>query len=209
MIIFDLDGTLWDSTENTAKAWSEEIRREGMDAVMTPEEVAKVMGMTMPEIEKELLGRYGVEIGSDLFLKCMEYENEYLTEHGAILYPGVRETLEKLHQAGHQMAIVTNGQEGYVNAFLKSMNMEKYFCDIEEWGHTLKPKADNIKLVMSRNGVTRAVYVGDIQNDANSSEEAGIPCISAEYGFGHIENPIARMEKFEDLPRILREIGYE
>lgn len=208
MVIFDLDGTLWDSAENVAISWNHVAEQEGKPIRVTAEDIHRVMGMTMDEIANTLMAEFDVEMRSDIFNKCSDYEVEYLTEHGGELFKGVRETLEKLHDEGHKLAIVTNGQANYVPAFMKSMNMEHLFCDYEEWGRTFKSKADNIKLVMSRQGVTDAVYVGDIQNDANSAAEAGIPCISAEYGFGHIENPIARMEKFSDLPAILEKIGY-
>ena len=206
MIIFDLDGTLWDSAENVAVSWNHVAEQEGKPICVTAEDIHRVMGMTMEEIANTLMAEFDVEMRSDIFNKCSEYEIEYLMQHGGQLFEGVRETLEKLHDDGYKLAIVTNGQANYVSAFMKSMNMEHLFCDYEEWGRTFNSKADNIKLVMARQGETNAVYVGDIQNDANSAAEAGIPCISAEYGFGHIENPIARLEKFCDIIEVIKSI---
>ena len=206
MIIFDLDGTLWDSAENVAISWNHVAEQEGKPIHVTAEDIHRVMGLTMDEIAEVLMSEYDVELRSDLYEKCAEYEVEYIAEHGGELFEGVRETLEQLHDAGYRMAVVSNCQAGYVPAFIKSMKMEHLFCDYEEWGRTFKSKADNIKLVMARQGETDAVYVGDIQNDANSAAEAGIPCISAEYGFGHIENPIARLGKFSDIIEIIKSI---
>lgn len=203
MIIFDLDGTLWDSGVNTAKSWTIAAQRKGYDVEMTADEVRSIMGMTMDQIEEVLYSRYNVTSGSEMFVTCMNYENEYLAEHGGDLFPNVRETLEKLHNEGYKLAIVSNCQEGYVPAFMKSMDMGRYFCDYEEWGRTGLSKAENIRLVMKRNNVEEAVYIGDIQNDANSAAEAGIACIAAEYGFGHIENPTARFDDISQLPEII------
>ena len=107
------------------------------------------------------------------------------------------------------MAVVSNCQEGYIKAFLDSMDMDSYFVDYEEWGHTGLLKADNIRLVMERNGVSEAVYIGDIQKDSDAAHEAGIPCISADYGFGDISDAEGRIEKFADLPSELKRIGYK
>ena len=49
---------------------------------------------------------------------------------------------------------------------------------------------------------------GDIQKDADASAEAGIPCIWAKYGFGHIAEPAAVLEEFAGLPGILLENGW-
>ena len=118
------------------------------------------------------------------------------------------ETLQEMQDAGVQMAVVSNCQEGYIPAFIASMDMGRYFVDYEEWGRSGLLKADNIRLVMSRNGADKAVYVGDIQKDADASAEAGVPCIWAAYGFGHIEEPAAVLRKFSDLPDALRELGF-
>jgi len=106
------------------------------------------------------------------------------------------------------MAVVSNCQEGYVKAFLDSMDMWKYFCDYEEWGRTYLLKAGNIRLVMERNGEDKAVYVGDIQKDSDASHEAGIPCIYAAYGFGEIRDAEGVINRFDELPGVLKKMGF-
>ena len=100
-------------------------------------------------------------------------------------------------------------KEGYIKAFLDSMDMSEYFIDYEEWGRTGLLKADNIRLVMERNGCDNAVYIGDIQNDSNAAHEAGIPCIYAAYGFGEIADAEGTIYKFAKLPEELERIGLE
>ena len=144
----------------------------------------------------------------ELARRCEVFENAYIAEHGGALFEGVREILEELYGAGVPMAIVSNCQEGYIPAFLRSMKMEKFFIDYEEWGRSGLLKADNIRLVMKRNGVEQAVYVGDIQKDADASAEAGVPCIWAAYVFGHVEKPAAVMHSFRELPQLLKKVKY-
>ena len=209
MIIFDLDGTLWDSTVPVAESWNVIIEEEtGESDRLTPEDISNVMGMTMTQIADTLFSDIEGEARYEIAHKCEVYENEYIRRRGARLFPGVLETLELLLEKGAKMAVVSNCQKDYVAAFIESMHMEKYFVDYEEWGRTGLDKAGNIRLVMERNGEDKAVYVGDIQRDSDSAHQAGIPCIYAAYGFGYISDAEGEIEYFEELPAVLENLGY-
>lgn len=209
MIIFDLDGTLWDSGVSVAESWNMEIERvTGRPSNILPDDIRRNMGKTMNEIADDVMAQFEPEERYALARRCEVFENKYIEEHGGELYEGVRETLGKLADAGVFMTIVSNCQEGYVPAFIKSMDMAEFFPDYEEWGRSGFLKADNIRLIMKRNGFDRAIYVGDIQKDADASAKAGIPCIWAAYGFGTIKEPAAVLEKFSDLPQTLKVLGY-
>ena len=208
MVIFDLDGTLWDSGDSVGESWNIVIQRAGYDLTVTADDLRRNMGKTMNEIADDLFGFLPEEERYALARRCEVFENAYITEHGGILFEGVRETLKELYDAGVKMSIVSNCQEGYIPAFLTSMDMHRYFIDYEEWGRSGLLKADNIRLVMERNGVDKAVYVGDIQKDADASAKAGVPCIWAAYGFGHIDKPAGVLNEFSELPQVLKDLGY-
>ena len=208
MVIFDLDGTLWDSSENVAASWNVVIEQElGKPNALTGADILQYMGLTMTEIADLHFGFLPPEQRYDLSHKCEVFENGYITEHGGRLFEGVEENLKKLKDMGVKMAVVSNCQEGYVKAFLDSMDMWKYFVDYEEWGRTFLSKADNIKLVMERNGEDKGIYVGDIQKDCDSAHAAGVPCIYAAYGFGEISDAEGRIDSFSELPGGLKELG--
>ena len=209
MVIFDLDGTLWDSGDSVGESWNIVIQRAGYDLTVTADDLRRNMGKTMNEIADDLFGFLPEEERYALARRCEVFENAYITEHGGRLFEGVRETLKELYDAGVKMSIVSNCQEGYIPAFLTSMDMHRYFIDYEEWGRSGLLKADNIRLVMERNGVEKAVYVGDIQKDADASAKAGVPCIWAAYGFGHIDKPAGVLNEFSDLPQVLKKLGYK
>ena len=208
MVIFDLDGTLWNSSRVVAESWNIAIKEDGYDLVLTSDDIMRGMGKTMNAIADGLFGFLPEKERYALARHCEKYENEYLADHSGDLFDGVEETLALLRDAGVKMAVVSNCQEGYVKAFLDSMDMWKYFCDYEEWGRTYLLKAGNIKLVMERNGEDKAVYVGDIQKDSDASHEAGIPCIYAAYGFGEITDAEGVINKFDELPGVLKEMGF-
>ena len=209
MLIFDLDGTLWDSSVSVVESWNFLIKKEtGIDRGLVPEDLQRNMGKTMNEIADDLFGDLPEDERYALARKCEVFENGYITEHGGVLFDGVRETLAELFGIGTVMAVVSNCQEGYIKAFLDSMDMWDYFVDYEEWGRTGLLKADNIRLVMERNGADKAVYIGDIQKDADASHKAGIPCIWAAYGFGDICDAEGKIDSFSELPAELERMGY-
>ena len=209
MVIFDLDGTLWNSAANVAASWNVVIEKEvGKEHTLTADDIMRYMGLTMTEIADRHFGFLPEKERYELSRHCEVYENGYITEHGGDLFEGVEETLAKLKDMGVKMAVVSNCQEGYVKAFLDSMDMWKYFIDYEEWGRTMLLKADNIELVMERNGADKGIYVGDIQKDSDAAHAAGVPCIYAAYGFGEISDGIATINSFDELPAVLEELGY-
>lgn len=209
MVIFDLDGTLWDSSVSVAASWTLLIKNETDYGIeVSPADSKRNMGRTMDEIADDLYGALPPDERYALARRCEVFENEYIAEHGGILFEGVKETLGKLLEKGVKMSVVSNCQEGYIPAFIKSMDMSRFFVDYEEWGRSGMLKADNIRLVMERNNIEKAIYVGDIQRDADAAHEAGIPCIYAAYGFGEIEDAEGTIESFDQLPAVLDELGY-
>jgi phosphoglycolate phosphatase len=209
MVLFDLDGTLWDSSVRVAESWNILIQQEyGYDRGLTAADISRNMGKTMNAIADDLFGDLPEDERYALARKCEVFENGYISEHGGRLFDGVEETLRMLRDAGVRMSVVSNCQEGYVKAFLDSMDMWKYFEDYEEWGRSGLLKADNIKLVMERNGVSRGIYVGDIQKDSDAAHEAGVPCIWAAYGFGEIKDAEAVIQSFDELPAVLKKLGF-
>ena len=55
-LIFDMDGTLWDSAANVAASWNEELRRNGSNVTFTEQDVKSVMGQTMDAIALKKAG---------------------------------------------------------------------------------------------------------------------------------------------------------
>ena len=207
MLIFDLDGTLWNSSSQVADSWNVVLKEyEPSLPLFTAKDIYSVMGKTMDEISDALLSGKNIKNRRELFRRCEEYEIEYITEHGGILYPEVEETIRELYHSGYAMSVVSNCQLGYVNSFFISMNMGQYFCDQEEWGSTGLLKKDNIRLVMERNHFENAVYIGDTAGDETAAHKAGIPFIHAAYGFGNAECPEGVIYTFSELPTVLREV---
>ena len=205
-IIFDMDGTLWDAAEEIAKSWGDAIQTsEITDKVLTKEDMMKVMGKPMDDLMAALFPELTDTDREKLLKECCQVENDYLRKHGAKLYDGVEEMFATL-QKDYFLAIVSNCQSGYIEAFLEYYGFEKYIDDIQCFGMNQLPKGENIRLVVERNHLEKAVYVGDIQGDYEASMQAGVDFIHAAYGFGEIVEKVPRIQKLEELPQVVAEL---
>lgn len=201
-ILFDLDGTLWDATKPIKQSWNEVLLRhsEIKRPPITEDELGECMGLTMYKIAEKLFPNESEYVQKMLMDELCHYENEYLSQHGGILYDGLEEVLKKLHE-NFKLYIVSNCQDGYIQAFIKAHHMENYFDDTECWGRTRTSKGISNKILMERNGLKCPVYVGDTQSDAQSAKEAGIDFIYAAYGFGKVKDKdyIKKINKVKEL----------
>ncbi len=205
--IFDLDGTMWNALDGIHLTWNQVVANHS-DYRKEPisfEELEGCLGLPMTEIAARLFPSTTAEQQQALMDECCAKENDYLAEHGGILYPRLEETLLKLKKS-YQLFVVSNCQPGYIESFIKAHKLEKCFDDIECWGNNLLPKGENNKLIMERNKVTRAVYVGDTAGDEESARVAGIPFIFAKYGFGEAKAPDYILDAFSNLPELMDQI---
>lgn len=206
-IIFDMDGTLWDSSIQVCKAWDVAVAECGYDrAPITQDEMQGVMGKTMDVIAEILFPFAKGKEQEALLEACCKKENDYLREHGGILYPDIRSTMERLKDMGYHLYIVSNCQAGYIEAFLDYYQMWDLVLDIECYGNNNLQKADNIALLAERNELDDAVYVGDIQGDYDSSCKAGVKFIHAKYGFGTIDDVVPEICSFAELTDVITQV---
>ena len=202
-IIFDLDGTLWDATGCSVDIWNRVFDKHKKTSMrMTQEISSSLMGKTMPEIGAALFPNMTEEERMSIVNDFGDEEVKYLSEHGANVFDGVEETLSALEK-DYNLYIVSNCQDGYVPAFLHAHNMGHHFKDIEMSGRTGMEKGENIKLIMNRNGIDNAVYVGDTAGDESAARYAGIPFVWAAYGFGKAKAPDGVIQTIGDLANLL------
>lgn len=185
-ILFDLDGTLWDSTEAVTESWCRALKDQpDVRALPTHAQITGVMGMTAEDLTETLMPYLPLARRMELFDLCAQVENDYLRQHGGVLYEGLTETLETLHKK-LRLAIVSNCNREYIDCFLEAHRLGEYFDDWECIGRSGLQKWENIRLVARRTGILSPVYVGDTVLDREAAEKAGVPFIHAAYGFGKV-----------------------
>lgn len=180
-IIFDLDGTLWDTTEEIKDVWNKVAKKYNLK--IKSAQIKEIMGLTKEEIINYLFSR-NKEKGIEFIEICQKSENEYLSKNGGHIYKNTLSTIKEL-SLKFDLYIVSNCQSGYIEAFLEYYSLKQYFKDYECSGNTGMNKYDNIKNVLKRNNILKAIYVGDTQKDYESADKNGVPFIWAEYGFGN------------------------
>ena len=198
-IIFDVDGTLWDSTDVVARAWTQYLReKEHMEIEITSQKLMTLFGQLLPDLAKALFPDLSEEEQLRVIDACCQAEHEALLKECAPLYEDLEQTLQKL-SAEYPLFIVSNCQAGYIEVFLQATGFSKYFKGHLCPGDTGMAKAENITRIVDDYHLNSPVYVGDTMGDYEACRKAGVPFIFASYGFGNVPEPYAVIQKPMDL----------
>jgi len=203
-VIFDLDGTLWDSTGNVALAWEDARRQvDYVTEAITQERVRSVTGMAYDAIFEVLLPNMEPEKRNHFKAICAQSEIDTLNANGGDMYAGLEEAIKYL--AGkYKLFIVSNCQNGYIETFFAHSPVTAYFSGYQCYGTKRQPKAENIKDIVNDHNLKTPVYVGDTWGDHDSAKKAGVPFIFADYGFGKVDGEqIASISSLGDLVELL------
>lgn len=188
-LIFDVDGTIWDTTPVVEKAWNAALDESGLSyAHVTADKLKSLFGLPMDTIIQRILPDENDEVRKKFKPVCYRYEESYVERESGILYEGIGEAVKEL-ASKYPLFIVSNCQSGYIELLLKKTGFAPYFKDFTCNGDTGLLKDENIKLIVKRNGLKSPVYVGDTQGDADACAKADVPIVYASYGFGKIKSP--------------------
>ncbi len=202
-ILFDLDGTLWDSGETVLPAWNRVLAKVNVRPPVTMDELNSFMGLGPQDLADKFLPMLKDPAERlALFTRCFDAEVEAIRVEGARLYDGVLEMLAALQERGCFLAVVSNCKDGYIQAFLDYYQLHDVFTDFESAGATGLTKGENIALVLERNGFSTAdaLYVGDTVWDMEASMKAGVDFLHAAYGFGSVPEGTPRAECPGEIP---------
>ena len=198
-LIFDLDGTLWDTSAACAVSWNNVLARTGIAfRVMTEHDVRAVTGLSHEGCIRAAFAGLSEQQLLTLVRETIIEDNLVVRERGADLYPGVREGIVRL-AATYPLFIVSNCQSGYIEMFTSLTNLSTCFVDFECWGNTGLSKAENLASVIARNALKRALFIGDMQSDQTAARETNTPFAFVEYGFGDCPDAALRFATFDAL----------
>ena len=185
LIIFDVDGTLLDTTEGVIEAVKFVIKKNSLKA-LAEEQLRTFIG---PPIQKSFETHYSLtkERAQEL---ANDFRNRYKSEDlfKATPYEGVYDLMEQLMKLGYIIAIATYKRHDYAIDILKHFKFHKYTSIMYGADHFNKLTKKDIILkciedtsIMSYEEV---LMVGDTDNDAIGAKELGIDFIGVTYGFG-------------------------
>ncbi len=198
--IFDVDGTIWDSTPVVEKAWNAALNDTGHGNVsITADRLKGLFGLPMLDIIEDILPGSTLKEREAFLPVCSKYEFEYLERESGVVYKGLEETFKKLAGLKIPLFIVSNCQSGYIELMYRKTGFGDYFKDQICPGDTGKLKADNILIMTERHKLERPAYVGDTVMDMEACRKAGVPFIHAAYGFGKVDEPDHSIRTPEEL----------
>jgi phosphoglycolate phosphatase len=208
LLIFDLDGTLIDSRLDLAHSVNATRAHMGMGPLEF-ERVYSYVGNGAPVLIRRALGDQAteaeVEEGLEFFL---EYYREHALDYTR-LYPGVKESLDRLQAAGKRLAVLTNKPVRMSRAIVEGLGVDGHFFRLYG-GNSFdfkKPNPIGIETLMRETGVAReaTMMVGDSAVDVQTARNAQVACCGVMYGFQPetLADPapdltVERMEDFAD-----------
>jgi phosphoglycolate phosphatase len=186
LLIFDLDGTLIDSRLDLAHAVNATRSHMGMRP-LDHERVYSYVGNGAPVLVRRVLGDQASEAEVE---EALEFFLEHYREHYldfTTLYPGVRESLDRLRAAGKQMAVLTNKPVRISRAIVDGLGVGGHFFQVYG-GNSFdfkKPHPIGVETLMKEAAVSGnlTLMVGDSSVDIETARNAGIQCCGVTYGF--------------------------
>ncbi|MBP0446516.1 HAD-IA family hydrolase [Roseomonas sp. SSH11] len=205
--LFDLDGTLLDSAPDIHSALERLMARHGRPG-FTREEVWRMIGDGVTVLIQRASGVRNLPFSPGLVADFMaDYEAHAADE--TCPFPGIPEVLAGLKAAGWRLAVCTNKPEKAARIILDDLGLSPVLDDIGGGDSfpVRKPHPGHPLAILARMGgdASRAVLIGDHQNDTRSAKAAGIAPVFAAWGYGLPEMaegaPVASAPA--DLPGIL------
>jgi len=180
LLIFDLDGTLFEAKPVVFKADYALLDDLGLPPV-DEETLVRAAGRGIYEFLAAILPE-GFDIDA-AWVRYIEIVCDVIKDCGA-LFPGAAEALERLHKAGHEIVICSNSPEKYTKTVLEHTNITAFvtrFVCAEDYG----TKAAAVYSLLKPGAA--AVVIGDTHGDITAAMANELPSIAAMYGYGNKE----------------------
>jgi phosphoglycolate phosphatase len=206
-VIFDLDGTLADTSGDLLAAANHCFREMGHGDVLGPEDAGIALrgGRRMLSAGLARLGIEDTGLIDAYYPKLLVAYSQNIARH-TVLYPGAMEAVHALRGAGMAVGICTNKPEGLAAQLLTELGVRDDFGALVG-ADTLpvrKPDPAPLHETARRLGAERYLLVGDSDTDRNTAAAAGVPCILVTFGPSGEDmqalKPEALLEHYGDLP---------
>lgn len=212
-VVFDLDGTLADTSGDLLAAANACFVGMGAGQVLTPADAGTALrgGRAMLRLGMARIGREGDEAEIDRqYPLLLEAYSGAIAVHTR-LYPGAMEAVAALEASGHNVAICTNKPEALARQLLSDLNVLDAFAALigADTLPVRKPDPEPLREAVRRAGGDPAIacLVGDSDTDRNTARAAGVPSILVTFGPSGEDmaalDPEVLLEHFDHLPGVV------
>ena len=207
LLIFDLDGTLADTSQDITDALNYALKPLGV-RTYSVEETKAMVGSGISRLIESLVPAQSdseKEAGAKAraVARFLEHYDNHLIDN-TLLYPGVKDTLSRLGR--YKKAVLSNKREKYSRQILNDLGVLEYFDLV--WGsdsvREKKPSPVPILDLMNAIGVSNeeTAIIGDSNYDIEAGRAAGIKTVGVTYGFRSrefLKDADTIVDRFEDL----------
>jgi phosphoglycolate phosphatase len=215
-VIFDLDGTLADTSGDLIAAANVCFRQMGLGDVLDPGTDAGIAlrgGRMMLTRGLERAGQFSETTVIEYYPVLLEAYAGSIDTH-TVMYPGAMDAVEVLKTQGYGVGICTNKPEGLANLLLGRLGILEAFGSMVG-ADTLpvrKPNPEPLREAARRAGgdPARCILIGDSDTDRNTAKAAGVPSVLVTFGPSGADmaalQPEALLDRYEDLPQVVAQL---
>lgn len=186
VILFDLDGTLTDSSSGIMNSIVYALKKYNI-SVENTDDLRKFLG---PPLHESFRDFYGFD--DEKSMEAVGFYREYFSTKGLLeneVYSGIREMLEDLKENGKRLILATSKPQPFTDRIMEHFDLAKYFEFIagSNMDGTRSKKAEVIAYALESCGImgkSNVVMVGDREHDIIGAKTVGIDSVGVEYGYG-------------------------
>lgn len=212
-VIFDLDGTLADTSGDLIAAANSCFRGLGLGDLLDPVSDAATAlrgGRAMLNLGFSRVDGFGeADIDEQYPVLVAAYAADIDTH--TVLYPGAMESVEQLKSSGYAVGIATNKPAALAETLMTNLGVRDAFGSLigADTLPVRKPDPEHHFEAVRRAGgdPKRSLLVGDTATDRNTSRNAGVPSVLVTFGPGRDDvlklDPEATIDSFAELPQVV------
>lgn len=187
-VLFDLDGTLLDSIELILDSYRYTLEAHGLPA-KTEADVLSGLGQTL---EDQFVRWFGPEAPVATYVDTYIEHNLEVHDRLVRAYPGVNAVVERLHDAGTPLAVVTSKRRRGAEKGLAALGLAGHFGVLVGADDVERPKPDPQPVELALAGLgnptpTRVAFVGDATHDLHAGQAAGVVTVAVSWGAGVLD----------------------
>ncbi|MDO8499554.1 MAG: HAD hydrolase-like protein [bacterium] len=196
-IIFDIDGTLWNSCPAVAAGWNMGLAKLGVHKKVTAKQIESVAGHPPSECIDILLPGMRKKY-PELLVTFSGCTLEAVRTNGGKIYPGVIRGIKKL-ATQYKIFLVSNCEDWYLNLFLDFSGLKSTLTGWDCYGLSMLTRQQMLSKTRSNFDLVNSLYVGDTMGDEQAAKEAKMEFAHVTYGFGPVSAGARSFNSFDAL----------